>query len=161
VAPEIPADAPFEVLMGEFRNARLCGARVIALMERAADEGRADELGELLRYEPKDDAEVFARRYYEAEHMVLSNRPLPAIRILAGLDDPGLSDEQKRRVWFKLAVCQRMVHDFAAASETLTRLVDAFPGREEYARLARTNFEQHLAEQSRQTTVLEKTSSLD
>jgi tetratricopeptide (TPR) repeat protein len=159
--PEPVTPAAFESLYDDFRNGRLEGARVIALMEVAAQEGRADELHELLKYEPRGDAESFSHRYFEAEHMIMSGRPLPAMKILAGLDAPGLSDDQKRRVWFRLAACQRAMHDFAGAQETLTRLVDAFPSREEYARLARTNFEQHLSEQSRQTTALEKTSSLD
>jgi tetratricopeptide (TPR) repeat protein len=159
--PEVVLPAAFEARFELFRNGLLDGKYVIALMESAVEEGRIDELGELLRHQPRDEAEAFSYRYFEAEHMIMGGRPLPAMKILAGLDSPGLSDEQKRRVWFKLAACQRAIHDFAAAQETLTRLVDAFPSREEYARLARTNFEQHLSEQSRQTTALEKTSTLD
>ncbi|HEU4364666.1 MAG TPA: tetratricopeptide repeat protein [Candidatus Krumholzibacteria bacterium] len=163
--PSAPEEPPlpdtFEGLIGWYREGRLDGERVIALMETAAEEGRVAELRELLAYEPRNDAEDFARRYFEAEHLILCNRPLPAMKILARLDAPGLSDEQRRRVWFKLAVCQRAVRDFAAAHETLTRLAEAYPEREEYARLARTNFEQHLSEQSQETIVLEKTGSLD
>ena len=161
ITPETQTPATFNDLYEEFRNGRLDNTRVIALMETAVEEGRADELGELIQFEPRGEAEIFARRYFEAEHMILSNRPLPAMKILASLDVPALPDEQKHRVWFKLAVCQRSIRDFTGANETLTRLVEAFPDREEYARLARTNFEQHLSEQSQQTTVLEKTSSLE
>ncbi|MDH4337690.1 MAG: tetratricopeptide repeat protein [Candidatus Krumholzibacteria bacterium] len=161
VEPESVVPATFEAQFAQFRNGCLDGARVIALMETAVAEGRVDALQELLKYEAKNDAESFSRSYFEAEHLIMSSRPLPAMKILAGLDTPGLSDDQKRRLWFRLAACQRAIHDFAAAQETLTRLVEAFPDREEYARLARTNFEQHLSEQSRQTPALQKTSSLD
>lgn len=160
-APEPVEEATFAALFERFRRGALEGERVLALMETAATEGRVDELEALLAYPPQNDAEVFACRYYEAEHLLLTKRPLPAMKIFAELDVPARDGEQRRRVWYKLAVCQRAIRDFAGAHETLTRLVDAYPGREEYARLARTNFEQHLSEQSQEATVLEKTGSLD
>jgi len=158
-----PAEVPatFESLYQEFRNGSLDRPRVIELMEIATAEGRAGELGELLAFQPEGREEIFACRCFEAEHLLMKNRPLPAIKILAALDAPWLSSDQKRRVWFKIAICQRAVRDFAGAHETLTRLIDAFPNQEEFARLARTNFQQHLAEQSRLATALEKTSTLD
>jgi tetratricopeptide (TPR) repeat protein len=133
----------------------------LARIARAAEDGRLEELHELLKFEPKNGAEQFARHYYEAEYLALRNRPLQALEVLARLDAPGLGDEEKRRVWFKIAVCQRMTQNFAGANDTLRRLVELFPDNPEYARLKRRNDEQLLDEQGREATVLEKTSSLD
>lgn len=134
---------------------------VIERLEAAAEHARVDELHDLLAFEPKDDSERFAQRFYEAEFHTLSNRPLPALEILEKLGNSALNDEQKQRVWFKIAVCQRSMNDFAGANDTLKRLVDAFPGRAEYDRLARRNHEQFLGEQSNDVAVLQKTTSLD
>jgi hypothetical protein len=54
-----------------------------------------------------------------------------------------------------------MTHNFAGADTTLDRLVELFPGREDYARLKRRNHEQFIETQSLAATTLEKTSSLD
>ncbi len=133
----------------------------IALIERAVEDGRVDELHDLLAFDPKDDAERFAQRFYEAEYHVMSNRPLPALEILSALAESSLDDEQKQRVWLKKAVCQRSMNDFAGANNTLQRLVGAFPGRADYERLARRNYEQFLGEQANDVPVLQKTTSLD
>ena len=134
---------------------------VIERLEAAAEHARVDELHDLLAFEPKDDVERFAQRFYEAEFHTLSNRPLPALEILEKLGNSALNDEQKQRVWFKIAVCQRSMNDFAGANDTLKRLVDAFPGCAEYDRLARRNQEQFLGEQANDVAVLQKTTSLD
>ncbi len=130
-------------------------------LERAADAGRVDELHDLLAFEPKDEEERFAQRFYEAEYHALSNRPLPALAILASLDRTPLSERQRERVWFKTAVCQRSMNDFAAADETLKRLLGAYPGRAEYVRLAKHNYEQFVGEQASDVPILQKTTSLD
>ncbi len=134
---------------------------VIERIERALDDGRADELHDLLAFEPKDDAERFAQRFYEAEYHTLCSRPLPALAILTKLGESSLTDEQKQRVWLKTAVCQRSMNDFAGANDTLKRLVTAFPGRAEYERLERHNYEQFLGNQANDVAVLQKTTSLD
>jgi tetratricopeptide (TPR) repeat protein len=160
------ADAPpaaeptFEDELARFRKGELDNARVIALIQRATEERRLDDLHDLLSFAPRDDAEKFAQRYYEAEYHALSGRPLPALDILARLGDHNLTDDQRRRLWFKMAVCQRSMNDFAAASDTLRRLTQAFPDQPEFARLARRNTEQ-LAEQAGDVPVLQKTTSLD
>ncbi len=159
-APGVPPKPSFDESFEEFKNGRLDNTRTIALMEKAVAEGRADELQALLSFEPENDGERFSRRYFQAEYLILRNRPLPAVEILFELDVPELTGQQKQLVWFKIAACQRLVRDFGAANETLTRMVKAFPDREEYARLARTNYEQYLSDQSRDAAVLEKTSSL-
>ena len=134
---------------------------IIERIERALDDGRADELHDLLAFEPKDDAERFAQRFYEAEYHTLCNRPLPALAILTKLGESSLSDEQKQRVWLKTAVCQRSMNDFAGANDTLKRLVKEFPGRPDYERLERHNYEQFVGDQANDVAVLQKTTSLD
>ncbi len=133
----------------------------IAQLERAAEDGRVDDLHDLLDFVPANEAEEFARSYYQAEYQLLANRPLQALKLFVALDTPSLSDEQKRRVWFKTAACQRSTHDFEAAKRTLERLVKAFPGVAEYERLSQRNYEQYLSEQSSAATMLEKTTTLD
>jgi hypothetical protein len=122
----------------------LDNAAVITLIEQAVEDSRLDELHDLLLFEPKDNEERFAQRLYEAEYHVLSNRPLPALEILTKLGNSPLTDDQKQRVWFRTAVCQRSMNDFTGANDTLKRLTDAFPGHPEYDRLARRNYEQFL-----------------
>lgn len=159
--PAAPTPKTFESELACFRKGELDNAAVIALIEQAVENSRLDELHDLLAFEPKDNAEKFAQRFYEAEHHVLSNRPLPALEILTKLGDSPLTDEQKERVWFRTAVCQRTMNDFSGANDTLKRLLKAFPGHPEYDRLARRNYEQYLAEQSNDVAVLQKTTSLD
>ena len=130
-------------------------------LERAAEDGRVDELHDLLDFEPANEGEKFARAYYTAEYQLLANRPLLALKLFVALDTPSLSDEQKRRVWFKTAVCQRSTQDFAAAKQTLERLVKAFPGVPEYQRLSERNYEQYISEPCGDAPMLEKTTSLD
>lgn len=130
-------------------------------LERAADAGRVDELHDLLAFDPKSDEERFAQRFYEAEYHTLCNRPLPALSILAGLDRAPLTEAQREQVWFKTAVCQRSMNDFAAADETLKRLLGAYPGRTEYARLAKLNYEQFVGEQANDVPILQKTTTLE
>ena len=103
---------------------------MLELLEEAVEDGHADELHELLCFEPQTGEEHFARYYYEAEYHILSNRPIQALEILARLDTPDLGSVQKLWVWYKIAVAQRMTHNFAGAGETLERLVEKFPGRE-------------------------------
>ena len=167
-APEAHEDTPapepdtsFESELARFQRGELDNPRVLALMERAVDEGRANELHDLLCFEPETGAEHLARYYFEAEYHALRNRPLQALEILARLDTPALGDNDRRRVWYKIAVCQRMTRNFAGANDTLVRLVEHFPDQPEYARLKRRNHEQFLAEQSCEAPALEKTSSLD
>jgi tetratricopeptide (TPR) repeat protein len=133
----------------------------IAELERAAEDGHVDELLDLLDFKPANEAEEFARSYYQAEYQLLANRPLQALKLFVALDTPSLSDDQKRRVWFKMAACQRSTHDFAAARQTLERLLKAFPGVAAFERLAQRNYEQYLHEQGRDAPMLEKTTSLD
>jgi len=130
-------------------------------LERAADAGRVDELHDLLAFDPKDDEERFTQRFYEAEYHSLCNRPLPALAVLASLDRTSLSEQQREQVWFKTAVCQRSMNDFAAADETLKRLLGAYPGRPEYARLAKLNYEQFVGEQASDVQILQKTTTLE
>ncbi len=144
-----------------FQRGELKGAAVVALMERAIREGRVEQTRDLLSFQPDGDAEKFARLYFEAEYLSVCGRLLPALEILAQIDALGLTDDQKQRVWYKMAVCQRMVRDFGAANTTLTRLVETFPAREDYSRLLRTNFEQYISEQSVEAVALEKTSTLE
>jgi len=159
--PESAEPAPFAEEFQRFTRGELGNAAVVALMERALQDGRVDELQELLCFEPGTGAEYFARYYYQAEYHALRNLPLQALEILAKLDTPDLDDEHRQRVWFKIAACQRMLHNYAGANDTLSRLVEHFPDHPEYARLKRRNHEQFLAEQSLTATVLEKTSTLD
>jgi hypothetical protein len=133
----------------------------IDLIERALEDGRIDDLHDLLAFEPTNEAERFAQRLYEAEYHTLCNRPLPALEILTKLGAWSLSDEQKQRVWFRTAVCQRSMNDFAGANDTLKRLTGAFPGRPEYERLERLNYAQFVAGQASDVAVLQKTTSLD
>jgi hypothetical protein len=159
VAPETPKT--FESELARYHKGELDNAAVISLIEQAVEDLRLDELHDLLSFQPQDDAERFAQRFYEAEYHVLNSRPLPALEILTKLGDSPLTDEQKQRVWFRTAACQRSMNDFAGANETLKRLIEAFPGRPEYDRLARRNYEQLLGAQSNDVAVLQKTTSLD
>ncbi len=164
VEPEVEATAPTATIAPTPAPAPAPAAPTPTLMERierAVEEHRADELHDLLAFEPKDDAERFAQRFYEAEYHIMCNRPLPALEVLAKLDMPSLSDEQKQRVWFKIAVCQRSMNDFAGANETLKRLVATFPGHAEYERLERRNYEQFVGDQANDVPILQKTTSLD
>jgi hypothetical protein len=156
-----PPSADFESEFARFKRGELNNRSALELMDRAVEDGRVEQLAELLRFEPETGAEHFARYYFQAEYEALRNRPLQALEILARLDTPDLGDDQRRRVWFKIAVCQRMTRNFAGANDTLQRLVDRFPNQTEYARLKRHNHEQLLAEQSGAAPVLEKTSTLD
>ncbi|HEX5132584.1 MAG TPA: tetratricopeptide repeat protein [Candidatus Krumholzibacteria bacterium] len=156
-----PAEPTFDELLAVYRNGGLDNAAIISLMGQAVNAARVDALQELLYFEPQHPSEDFSRRYYQAEYLLLRDRPLPALKLLTRLDLPPLTDEQKQQLWSRMAACQRMIRDYAAANETLTRLVDAFPSREDYAHLARVNYDQYLAEQCQETAVLEKTSSLD
>ena len=144
-----------------FVRGELDNTAVLALLERAAQDAHVDELQELLHFQPETGLEHFARYYYQAEYHALRNQPLQALEILARLDTPDMDDEQRPRVWLRIAICQRMIHNYAGASETLDRLIQRFPDRPEYARLKRRNQEQFLSEQSLEAHVLEKTSALD
>jgi len=157
--PAAPMD--FESEYERYGKGELDNTRVVALIERATEEGRVEELHELLYFEPRNDAEDFARRLHQAEYLVLRNRPLPAIRLLERLAATSLPAEQSRRVLYRMAACQRSVRDYAAAKITLERLVAEFPDSPEYERLSQRNYEQYLNEQCAEATVLEKTSSLD
>jgi len=154
VAIPLPAPEPFASVAATV-------ASRIEELERAAEDGRVDELLDLLDFKPSNDAEKFAQSYHQAEYQLLANRPLQALKLFVALDTPSLSDEQKRRVWFKTAACQRSTHDFAAAKQTLERLVQAFPGVAAYERLSQRNYEQYLSEQGSSAPMLEKTTSLD
>jgi tetratricopeptide (TPR) repeat protein len=155
------APEPFGVRFARFGRGELSNSDVLVLLEEAARDGLVDELHELLYFEPETSAEHFARYYYQAEYLVLHNRPLQALEILARLDTPDLESEQKLRVWYKIAIAQRMAQNYAGADATLERLIQHFPGRDELVRLKRRNHEQFIAEQSLAATTLEKTSSLD
>ncbi|HKW15288.1 MAG TPA: tetratricopeptide repeat protein [Candidatus Krumholzibacteria bacterium] len=165
-ATPAPAAAPaaketFEQRYARFSKGELSNAAVLELLAEAVEDGRADELHELLCFEPETGEEHFARYYYQAEYHLLSNRPLQALEILARLDTPDLETAHKQRVWYKIAVAQRMTHNYEGAGETLDRLVEQFPGREDFARLKRRNQEQFIETQSLAVMTLEKTSSLD
>jgi hypothetical protein len=155
------AEPSFDERLAMFTAGKLDNADAIAMMEEAVQAANTDALQKLLNLEPQDDSEDFSRRYYQAEYLLLRKRPLPAIRILSQMDTPQLGAQQKKKLWLKLAVTQRTVHNYTAANQTLTRLVDAFPTEEEFSRLARVNYEQYLSEQGRETVVLEKTSTLE
>jgi hypothetical protein len=163
-----PADMPppsppasFEERYEKFTKGALPNADVLVLLEEAAHDGRTDELHDLLAFEPETGEEHFARYYYRAEYHVLCNRPLQALEILAKLDTPDLARDQKLRIWYKIVVAQRMTQNYAGASQTLDRLVQNFPEREDLVRLKKRNHEQSIEEQSMAATTLEKTSSLD
>ena len=163
-APASPAEAVIETFQerfARFSRGELSNSAVLVLLEEAVEDGRADELHELLYFQPETGAEHFARYYYQAEYHIMSNRPIQALEILARLDTPGLETVHKQRVWFRIAVAQRMTHNYTGASETLERLVEAFPGREDFARLKKRNHEQSIEAQSCAALTLEKTSSLD
>jgi len=165
-AAPVPGPAPavketFEERYARYSRGELSNATVLVLLEEAVEDGRTEELHELLYFEPETGAEHFARYYYQAEYHILSNRPIQALEILARLDTPDLEAPQKQRVWYKIAIAQRMAHNYAGANETLDRLVQHTPGREEFARLKRRNYEQFIESQSLAATTLEKTSSLD
>jgi tetratricopeptide (TPR) repeat protein len=160
IPPETPAET-FEERFARFSRGELANPAVLALLEEAVDDGRADELHELLYFEPQTGEEHFARYYYQAEYHILCNRPLQALEILARLDTPDVATAQKQRLWYRIAIAQRMTHNYAGASETLERLVKHFPDRDEFARLRRRNQEQFIEEQSFAATTLEKTSSLE
>ena len=151
----------FDAEYARFQHGELDNPAIIALIERAIADHRIDEIYQLLCFEPQNDAERFARRFHHAEYLALRNRPLQALEALNELDGQTLSDEQRHRVWYRTAVCQRSVQDYAAARETLDRLVKARPDVADYDRLAQHNYEQYLADQCRETTVLEKTTSLE
>ena len=155
--PEIPVETPASAAAPPEPEA----PSIIARLERATERGRAEELHDLLAFEPKDDAEIFAQRFYQAEYHSLSNRPLPALDVLSKLAESTLSDDQRERVWFRTAVCQRSMNDFAGANDTLKRLVEAYPDRTEYKRLERRNYEQFIGEQANEVPILQKTTSLD
>jgi hypothetical protein len=155
-----PVAKTFESEFARFQSGALDNPAVIALIEQAVEENRVDALHDLLSFQPENEAERFSHRLYQAEYHVLSGRPLPALEILTQVGDQALTDEQKERVWFKTASCQRSMNDFAGADETLKRLVEAFPNRSEYARLQRRNYEQ-LVEHATDVPVLQKTTSLD
>ncbi len=160
VLPET-ASTSFDDEMQRFRRGGMSKRAMVVLLERAAQERRIEQLEELLSFQPENDAERFTREYYQAECQLLRGRVLPALETFRALDTPSLSVDQKQRVWLKMATCQRMVKDFAAAGETLKRLQAEFPDHEEFARLARTNHEQYLSEQGNRAHVLEKTTTLD
>jgi predicted Zn-dependent protease len=151
----------FEERFARFSRGELSNSAVLVLLGEAVEDGRADELHELLYFEPETGEEHFARYYFQAEYHLMCNRPIQALEILAKLDTPGLETVQKQRVWFRIAVAQRMTHNYTGANETLERLVQAFPGREDFARLKKRNHEQSIEAQSCAATTLEKTSSLD
>jgi hypothetical protein len=156
-----PPDEPFEARFARFSRGELPNAAVLALLEEAVEDGRAEELHELLYFEPETGEEHIARYYYQAEYHLMCNRPIQALAILARLDAPGLDPAHQQRVWYKIAVAQRMTHNYEGAGKTLERLVQQFPGREDFARLKRRNQEQFIEGQSLAATTLEKTSSLD
>jgi tetratricopeptide (TPR) repeat protein len=161
-APAPPAvKEAFDVRYARFSRGELANSAVLELLEEAVEDGRADELHELLYFEPETGEEHFARYYFQAEYHLLCNRPIQALEILARLDTPDLGAAHRQRVWYKIAVAQRMMHNYAGASETLDRLVENFPARDEFARLKRRNHEQFIEHQSLAVTTLEKTSSLD
>jgi hypothetical protein len=161
-APSVPeAPKTFDSELARFRKGELSGAETVALIEQAIESARVDDLHDLLAFDPENDAERFAQRFYEAEYHTLCNRPLKALEIMIKLDGPSLEDDQKQRLWLRTAVCQRSMNDFAGAKDTLERLVESFPGRSEFERLARRNLEQLVGVQSDGVAILQKTTSLD
>jgi len=160
-APGPPATETFDVRYQKFSRGELPNAAILILLDEAVTDGRADELHDLLGFTPETGAEHFARYYYQAEYHLMCNRALQALEILAKLDTPDLADDQKQRVWYKIAVAQRATHNYEGAGLTLERLVQAFPAREDYTRLKRRNHQQFIEGQSLAATTLEKTSSLD
>ncbi len=166
VAPEpapVAASPPktFESELARFHAGKLTNAETIALIEQAIENGRVEDLHDLLAFKPQNDAERFTQRFYEAEYHSLCNRPLKALEIMIKLDEPSLADDHKQRLWLRTAVCQRSMNDFAGAKDTLERLVESFPGRPEYERLARRNLEQLVGVQADGVAILQKTTSLD
>jgi hypothetical protein len=161
-APSVPeAPKTFDSELARFRKGELSGAETVALIEQAIESARVDDLHDLLAFDPENDAERFAQRFYEAEYHTLCNRPLKALEIMIKLDGPSLEDDQKQRLWLRTAACQRSMNDFAGAKDTLERLVESFPGRSEFERLARRNLEQLVGVQADGVAILQKTTSLD
>ncbi|HEX6791807.1 MAG TPA: hypothetical protein VF247_10900 [Candidatus Krumholzibacteria bacterium] len=156
-----PGPEPFEARYQKFSRGELSNAAVIELLAEAVRDEHLDALHDLLYFTPQTSEEHFSRYYYQAEYHLMSNRPLQALEILARLDTPDLSDDDRSRVWYKIVIAQRMTHNYAGAASTLERLVEHFPGREDLLRLKRRNHEQFIESQSLAATTLEKTSSLD
>lgn len=156
-----PAVETFTERYARFKRGELSNSAILVLLDEATTDGQIDELYELLFFEPETGAEHFSRYYYRSEYLLLRNLPLQALEILARIDTPDLDHEQKRRVWYKIAIAQRMSHNYEGAATTIDRLIEHYPNREEFTRLKRRNHEQLLAEQAMAAPTLEKTSSLD
>jgi len=156
-----PAVETFAERYARFKAGELANSAILTLLEEATSDGHVEELHELLFFEPETGAEHFSRYYYRSEYLLLRNLPLQALEILARIDTPDLDHEQKRRVWYKIAIAQRMSHNYEGAAMTIDRLIEHYPNREELTRLKRRNHEQLVAEQAMAAPTLEKTSSLD
>lgn len=151
----------FEERFDAYLRGELSNDDVIALMAEAVEGAHENELRELLYFEPASDEEKFARRLYQVDYHMMRSRPLAALEIIAEIQKDINSDEQRKQVWYKRAVCQRTVGDFEAANQTLNELRELAPDSEEIERLARRNHQQYLQNQSEGAPVLEKTTSLN
>ncbi|MDH3196653.1 MAG: tetratricopeptide repeat protein [Candidatus Krumholzibacteria bacterium] len=153
VAPEPEAAGPSKPAGQTFEER-------VALIERAIEEERVDALGELVEFEPEDDDQSLERDFYRAEHHLLCSRPAAALALFAAVEGAARGRDLGRRAGLKVAASQRMMNDFGAAQDTLSKLLETYPGSEEIDRLAKQNRQQHLENQRGDALVLEKTTSL-
>jgi TolA-binding protein len=72
-----------------------------------------------------------------------------------------MNDTERKDMWLKTVVCQRMRRDLEAAHATLTQLVELYPDCPQVAQLARQNYREYLQNQCTDAPVLEKLTSLD
>lgn len=153
-------DASFDDRFGRFQRGELSNGDVIALIDAAFASGRLDAVRQLLCFEPTTDAEAFVRRLKQAEYQLATDQPREALKLLRMEDAENGPEQHRHDIGVKIAVCQRMLRDYAGAHETLERMCALFPDSVELERLARKNYEQYQEVQCTDAQILEKTTSL-
>jgi hypothetical protein len=163
IVPEAPAPEPVasEPAAAEpSKPAAQTFEERLALIERAIEDERVEALGELVEFEPEDDDQSLERDFYRAEHHLLCSRPAAALELFVAVEGAARGRDLGRRAGLKVAASQRQMNDFGAAQDTLSKLLETYPGNEEIERLAKQNRQQHLESQRGDALVLEKTTSL-
>ncbi len=156
VVEEITFHSRFDL----FLDGRLDAGDVLDLMEEAVEDGRTEELRQLITVAAEDTEHDVRRLMCQAEYQMMKGRPAAALGCLQDARGADVSEEQRKRIWFTTVVCQRLMCDFDAAHNTLLQMVDLFPDCPEVNQMAKQNYKTYLESQCADATVLEKVTSL-
>ncbi|UCG50576.1 MAG: hypothetical protein JSW58_10230 [Candidatus Latescibacterota bacterium] len=153
-----PAD--FDSLYKDFEHGRLQSGQILDLISEAERTDRLEEMKTLLGFEPANLAEEFTRKCYLAKYYLALDRPLPALVVLKAVNPGGLSKEEQKELFLRMAECYQRMHNYEAAHSVFLRVVSDHPDIETIDKMAKLNYEKYLRAVSGEAPVLEKLTSL-